>query len=184
MAIRDGFRFASISGKPATRSRSGAMNRNCRFAVQVVDASLARGGAVTPGVNALHGEAPLLELGDLVFHQRDQRADHQCRSTARDPRQLVAQRLPGPGRHHQQYVFPIDHRPANGFLVRAERREAEGACSSSSRRASGETGASAARWASRFGCCQASSRQHRREARRRRHCPLFPPPRARTPRCP
>jgi hypothetical protein len=27
----DGFRFASISGKPATRNRSGAMNRYCSF---------------------------------------------------------------------------------------------------------------------------------------------------------
>jgi hypothetical protein len=31
-----------------------------------------------------HGEAPLLELRDLVFHQRDHRADHQRRSAPRD----------------------------------------------------------------------------------------------------
>src|SRR5664279_5568481 len=35
MAMRLGLRFASISGKPATRSRSGAMNKNCRLPLRL-----------------------------------------------------------------------------------------------------------------------------------------------------
>ena len=56
-----------------------------QFAVKVVDAGLAGGGALTAGMDALHGETPFLELRDLVFHQRDQRTDHERRSTPRDP---------------------------------------------------------------------------------------------------
>ena len=96
-------------------------------AVEVVDAGLARGGAVAAGVDALHGEAALLELGHLIFHQGDQRADHQRGAAARDAGQLVAERLAGAGRHHQQDVAAVDHGLADGLLAGAEGRESEGA---------------------------------------------------------
>ena len=84
-------------------------------------------GAVASGVDALHREAALLELGGLIFHQRDQRADHQRRAAARDAGQLVAERFARAGGHDQQHVLALDHGAADRFLVGAESGEAEGA---------------------------------------------------------
>ncbi len=61
-----------------------------------------------------------LQLGHLVFHQRDQRADDQRGAAARDARQLVAQRFAGAGGHDQQDVAALDHGVADGLLVGAE----------------------------------------------------------------
>ena len=51
------------------------------------------------------------ELGDLIFHQGDQRADDQRGAAARDAGQLIAERLAGAGGHHQQDVVAFDARP-------------------------------------------------------------------------
>ena len=67
------------------------------------------------------------KLGDLVFHERDQRADDQRGAAARDGGQLVAERLAGAGRHHQQHIAARNRGAADLFLVGAEGREAEGA---------------------------------------------------------
>ena len=43
-------------------------------------------------------------FADLVLHQRDERADDQRGAAAREPRELVAERLAGARRHHQEDV--------------------------------------------------------------------------------
>ena len=60
MAMSDGLRFASISGKAGDAQPLRRDEQELQRAVQVVDAGLARGGAVAAGVDALDGEAALL----------------------------------------------------------------------------------------------------------------------------
>ena len=77
-------------------------------------------GARAAGMDALNRKTALLELCRLVFHQGNQRTDHQRGPAARDARQLVTKRLAGPRGHDQQDVLPFDGRTANSFLVRTE----------------------------------------------------------------
>ena len=56
-------------------------------------------------------DAERLGRADLVVHQRDQRRDDQRGAVAGQRRQLVAQRLARPGRHHRQRVL---RRPSPG----------------------------------------------------------------------
>ena len=63
-------------------------------------------GAVALGVDQLGAPAEAL---DLIGHQRDQRRDDHRELAVEDRRQLVAERLAGPGRHHQQHVAAGDH---------------------------------------------------------------------------
>ena len=97
-----------------------------QFAVQVVDTGLARGGAIASGVDACDRKATSLERGHLVFHQGDQRADDQSRASARDGGKLVAETLAGAGGHDKQHVPALHRGLADGFLIGAERCEAEG----------------------------------------------------------
>ena len=113
-------------GKAGDAEALGRDEEELQGAVEVVDAGLARGGAVAAGVDALHGEVALLELGDLIFHEGDQRADDQRGAAARDGGQLVAERLAGAGGHDQQHVAAVDDGLADGFLAGAEGGEAEG----------------------------------------------------------
>ena len=71
-------------------------------------------------------KSALFELGHLIFHQGDQRADHERGAAARDAGQLVAERLARAGGHDQQDVAAVDDGLADGFLVGAEGGEAEG----------------------------------------------------------
>ena len=80
IAISAGFRFASISGKPAHAQPLRRDEEKLQLAVQIIDAHLARGRAIAPGVDAFHREAAFPQLGELIFHQRDQRTDHQRRA--------------------------------------------------------------------------------------------------------
>ena len=66
-----------------------------------------------------------LELGRLILHQCNQRADHQRSSAEGDARQLVAQRFAGACRHHQQDVAAVDDGLADSLLIGAKRRKAE-----------------------------------------------------------
>jgi hypothetical protein len=93
--------------------------------LQVLHAGLPRHAAIEAGVNPAHPEAQRGELGRLVFHQRNQRADDQGRPSQRNGRQLVAERLAKAGRHHQQQVAPLDSRPANRLLICPEARKPE-----------------------------------------------------------
>ena len=94
-------------------------------AIQVIHASLPRLRPVEAGVNPPHPQAERQELGRLILHQRNQRADDQSRSAQRNRRQLVAERLAKAGRHHQQQVAPRNGRAADRLLIGAEARKAE-----------------------------------------------------------
>ncbi len=96
-------------------------------AAEVVDAGLARDLAIQPGVNARHLQPACRELGCLVLHERDERADDQRGAAARDGGQLVAERFARAGRHDQQDIAPGDRRAADLLLIGAKGREAEGA---------------------------------------------------------
>ncbi len=112
-------------GKASDAQALGCDEEELQGAVEVVDASLARGRAIAPGVYALHREAPFFEFGYLIFHEGDQRTDHQGSAAARHRRQLVAEGLAGSGRHYQQDVAARNDGPADGFLAGAERGESE-----------------------------------------------------------
>ena len=81
-------------------------------------------------VDSLRGQALRAELGDLVLHQGDEGADDQRRSAARDPGQLVAERLAGAGRHHEEHVAAEGRRrgtPLPGRACRTRSRTSRGA---------------------------------------------------------
>ena len=76
-------------------------------------------------MDALHLEALVFQLRHLIFHQRNQRADHKCRSAAGDAGQLVAEGLARACRHDQQHILAFDSRLADDFLVCTKRGESE-----------------------------------------------------------
>ena len=45
---------------------------------------------------------------DLILHQRDERGDYDIGAAGDRGRNLVAERLAAPGRHHHQRVAPIE----------------------------------------------------------------------------
>ena len=110
-----------------TRDRQalGGDEQEVEAALEVVEAGLARVLAATAGMDALGAKALLLELCHLVFHEGDQGAHDESCAAARDPRQLVAERLAGAGRHHQQRVAALDDGAANRLLMGPEALEAE-----------------------------------------------------------
>src|SRR5207248_1895635 len=82
---------------------------------------LARGGTtlvISPLIS-------ILQLHDLIFHERDQRTNYQCCSTPSEPRQLVTERFAGTCRHHEQNISSVDRRAANCFLIRAKGSKTE-----------------------------------------------------------
>ena len=62
---------------------------------------------------------------DLVFHQGDQRRDHDSQPAGDQRRYLETQRLARPGRHHGQDIATREQRIDDFFLSRPERIEAE-----------------------------------------------------------
>jgi len=71
-------------------------------------------------VDAFRPQPQLLELRDLVLHEGDERRDHDRRAAAGEAGELVAERLPGAGGHHQQDVPALHDGAAHRLLVRAE----------------------------------------------------------------
>jgi putative membrane protein len=92
---------------------------------EIVDAGLARDGAVEAGVDARDAEAECGEFSDLIFHERDERRDDERCAAESDGGKLVAERLPCPGGHDEKKIAAVDGSAANGFLIGAEAREAE-----------------------------------------------------------
>ena len=86
----------------------GRDEKKVECAGEIVDAGLARDGAVEAGVDARHAQVECGELRDLVFHERDQRRDDERGSAESDGGKLVAERLPCPGGHDQQQVAALD----------------------------------------------------------------------------
>ena len=95
------------------------------LSVQVGPAGAAGVCAIAPRVDALGGEAALLEGRDLVLHERNERAHHEGRAAARDAGELVAEGLAGAGGHDQQHVGAGRGCAADILLIRAEVAEAE-----------------------------------------------------------
>jgi hypothetical protein len=77
------------------------------------------------GVSSPDTQTNRSEFRGLILHERDQMRDHQRRSAARDGGQLIAERLPCPGRHHKQQIAPGSGRAANLFLIGAETGKAK-----------------------------------------------------------
>ena len=66
-------------------------------------------------------DTPLLEVLDLVFHQGDQRRDHEGEPVGHQARNLETDRLPSTGRKHREHVFSVEGGRDDLFLHRAER---------------------------------------------------------------
>jgi hypothetical protein len=57
------------------------------------------------------------ELIHLVFHEGDQRRDHEGRAFEQKGGELVADRLSGPGRHDREQVLAFECGAHDGFLA-------------------------------------------------------------------
>ncbi len=66
------------------------------------------------------GPVALVERGDLVLLQGQQRRDHHGRAGDQARRDLVDRRLAGSGGQHHQGVAPFHHRPHGGELIGAQ----------------------------------------------------------------
>ena len=98
-----------------------------QLAGEIVEADLAGGGAVAAGVDAFDGETEGAEFGELIFHERDERADDEGGAAARDAGELVAEGFAGAGGHDEEDVAAFHDGWADGFLVGADGGKAEGA---------------------------------------------------------
>src|SRR5579883_150707 len=76
-------------------------------------------------MDTLGMQATLAQFRHLIFHERDQGADHKRGPAKSDGGQLVAKRLAGAGWHHNQSVAPGADGAANGILASAKFREAK-----------------------------------------------------------
>ena len=79
------------------------------------------------GIQPLRRHARLLQGGDLVGHQRDQRRDDEAEAGPDQRRDLVAQALAAAGRQHRQRAAPGQHLADHAGLQAAEIGVAEGA---------------------------------------------------------
>ena len=93
------------------------------MALQILDADLPGSRPIPPGMNPLGPQPQFAELGDLIFHQRDQRRNNQRGSSAGQTGQLKAQRLARSGRHHQQHILALSDGAANLLLIGPKRRQ-------------------------------------------------------------
>jgi len=121
-----GFALGKHLGKPFNAQPLRGNEHKLQRAAEIVPAGLAGGHAVQSGMNARDFETERGKLGCLVVHQGDQRADDQRCASPRESGQLVAERFPRPRRHDQENVPAGDGGTANGFLIGAKVREAEG----------------------------------------------------------
>src|SRR3954465_5419903 len=78
-----------------------------------------------PAVDRRPLHPALLELVGLVFHQCDQRRDHDRGTAHLQRRQLVAERLAGAGRHDGERVAPGEHAFDDLALTRTQAAQAE-----------------------------------------------------------
>jgi hypothetical protein len=77
-------------------------------------------------VDAGYAETGGGELGGLVVHEGDERADDEGGASAGDGGELVAEALAGSGGHDEEDVATVGGGSADGLLVGAEGGEAEG----------------------------------------------------------
>lgn len=77
-------------------------------------------------MDAGYAEAEGGELGSLIVHEGDERTDDEGGASAGDGRELVAERFSCSGGHDEEDVATVGGGSADGFLIGAERVEAEG----------------------------------------------------------
>lgn len=104
----------------------GGDEEELQAAVEVVDAGLAGGGAIQAGMDAGDAKSERGELGDLVFHERDQGRDDKRSASPGKRRKLVAQRFAGAGGHDEEEIASCDGGAADFFLVGAKGGKPEG----------------------------------------------------------
>ena len=130
MGLVDGDERGRTLGEHLRKARNaqplGSDEKEVERASEIVDAGLARDGAVEAGVNSRDAQVECGELGDLVFHERDERRDDERRSAESDGGELIAERLPCPGGHHKQQVAAVYCCAADCLLVGAKLRKAKG----------------------------------------------------------
>ena len=77
------------------------------------------------GMERRRGNALRAQPVDLVFHQCDERRDHDGGSIQQQRGELEAEGLPGPRRHHGHEVAPLEHCEGGLPLARAELAQTE-----------------------------------------------------------
>ena len=122
-----GFALGEHLGEAGDAHALGGDEEEVEGAVEVVAAGLAGVFAGEAGVDAGDAEAEGGELGGLVVHEGDERADDQRGAAAGDGGELVAEGLAGSGGHDEQDVAAVGGGVADGFLVGAEVAVAEDA---------------------------------------------------------
>jgi hypothetical protein len=117
--------FGEHLGKTGNAQALRGDEEKIERAAQVIDAGLARDGTIEGGVDASNAKSAGSKLGNLVFHQGDQRGDDEGGSSEGDGRKLVAERLPCPGWHDEEEIPSGDGGAADGFLVSPEAGESK-----------------------------------------------------------
>ena len=77
------------------------------------------------GVKRRRRDLSLLQAGDLILHQRDERRDDQGQPGQEGRRQLIAERLALPGRHDRHRIAPSQHCANDLLLARPKLRKPE-----------------------------------------------------------
>ena len=94
-------------------------------AVEIVAAGLAGLVAGEAGMDAGDAEASGRELGGLVVHKGNQRADDESCPPTGDSGELIAETLAGSGRHDEENVATVSRGAADSLLVGTKGGEAE-----------------------------------------------------------
>src|SRR6187402_1274703 len=104
----------------------GSDEEKLQIPVEVVAADLSRLFAAQTRVNSADPATERGHLCGLNIDERDQRADDQCGSAARNGRKLIAEALTCARRHHQQNVLTLYGRSTYGLLICAKLGETKG----------------------------------------------------------
>ena len=116
----DGLALGEHLGEAGDAHALGSDKEEVEGAGEVVAAGLAGVVAGEAGVDAGDTEAEGGELGGLVVHEGDERADDQCGAVASEGRELVAEALAGSSRHDEKDVAAAGGGLADDLLVRAK----------------------------------------------------------------
>ena len=129
MAMSAGLRRPSISGKPGDAEAFRGDEEKIECAVEVVAAGLSRVVAGEAGADSVptRGGRGSLSLGGLIVHEGDEGRDDEGCAAAGDGGELVAERFACAGGHDKEDVATVGGGAADGFLIGAEGRVAEGA---------------------------------------------------------
>jgi hypothetical protein len=113
-------------GKTRNRQALGRDEKEIEPASQIVEANLPGRGAVASRMDALGAQPKLPQLGNLIFHEGDERRDHERRAASGQPGELVAEGFSCSSGHDEEDVLALHDRAADCFLIGAEGGEAEG----------------------------------------------------------